>query len=89
MANTRTESSQIHPPLAVPVMLAVLVLACSLLAGDLMGAGQARNWVHTLGFAGMLSLALLVILDIEHPRIGAVRIDPWDRVFIQLRTSMK
>jgi hypothetical protein len=88
-ANTRTEHSQIHPPLVIHVMLLVLVLSCSLLAGHLMAGSEKRNWLHILGFAVMLSLTVLVILDIEYPRIGAIRIDAWDRVLVELRANMK
>jgi hypothetical protein len=38
-----------------------------------MPASKARNGVHMLGFAIALSLAVLVILDIEYPRIGTRR----------------
>ncbi|HEX4769657.1 MAG TPA: hypothetical protein VH351_02425 [Bryobacteraceae bacterium] len=89
VANTRTEGSQMHPPLVIPVMLVVLVLACSLLAGNLMAASKMRNWVHILGFAIMLSVTVLIILDIEYPRIGAIRIDAWDRALIQVRANMR
>lgn len=87
-ANTRTEGTQIHPPLVIPVMLVILVLACSLLAGNLMPVTSKRNWVHIFGFAITLSLTVLIILDLEYPRIGAIRIDAWDRVLVELRASM-
>jgi hypothetical protein len=36
----------------------------------------------------MLSLTVLIILDIEYPRVGAIRIDAWDRVMVELRATM-
>jgi hypothetical protein len=88
MATTRTEGTRIHPPAVVPVMLIVLVFACSLLAGSLMAANKTRNWVHVLSFAIMLSFTVLVILDLEYPRVGLIRIDIWDRVLLELRARM-
>jgi hypothetical protein len=70
-------------------MLIVLVLACSLLAGNVISVSKKRNWIQILGFAIMLSLTVLVILDLEYSRIGAIRIDAWDRVLIELRANMK
>jgi hypothetical protein len=37
----------------------------------------------------ILALAVYVILDLEYPRVGWVRIDAADRVLMDLRTSMK
>jgi hypothetical protein len=87
-ANTRTEGTRIHPPAVVPTMLIVLVLACSLLAGSLMAASKTRNWVHILGFAIMMSFTVLIIFDLEYPRIGMIRIDGWDRVLLEMRARM-
>jgi hypothetical protein len=88
MANTRTEGTQIHPPLLIYAMLVILMLVCSLLAGNLMAVNRKRNWLHIFGFAIMLSLTVLIILDIEYPRVGAIRIDAWDRVMVELRATM-
>ncbi len=88
IATTRNEGAQMHPPIVIHVMLVVLVLACSFLAGSAMAASKTRNWMHVLGFTIMLSVALVVILDLEYPRIGAIRIHDWDRVLIDLRASM-
>ena len=50
-----------------------------------MAASKVRDWVHILGFTITLSLALILILDLEYPRIGWIRIDAWDRVLLALR----
>jgi hypothetical protein len=85
---TRNEAAQMHPPAVIFVMLVVLLLACSVLAGNAMSAHEIRNWVHILGFTITLSLALILIIDLEYPRIGWVRISGWDRVLVGLRASM-
>jgi hypothetical protein len=87
-STTRNEGAQMHPPTAIYFMLVVLLLACSLLAGNAMAASKVRTWVHILGFAVTVSLALILILDLEYPRIGWIRIDAWDRVLVALRASM-
>ncbi len=62
---------------------------CSALAGYGMAAGKARNWLHTLCFVGSLLAAIYVILEVEFPRRGMVRIDRHDSVLIELRETMK
>lgn len=36
-----------------------------------------------------MSLSVYVILDLEFPRLGLIRIDSADQVLIELRTVMK
>ncbi len=85
----RTMAARTHPPVVIYWMLAVLALATSLFAGDGMAGSKSRSWVHVLGFAAMLSLTVYVILDIEYPRLGFIRLDAGDRVLIELREGMK
>ena len=42
-----------------------------------------------VGFAGAMTLAVYVILDIEYPRLGLIRVDAVDQVLVELRGSMK
>jgi len=88
MANTRTMTTKMHPPLVIYVVLAVLVLAGSLISGYHMGEGKGRSWVHSLSFVMGLVLAFYVILDFEFPRMGIIRIDTFDQVLVDLRQSM-
>ena len=42
-----------------------------------------------VGFAAVMALAVYVILDIEFPRLGLIRVDAVDQVLVELRESMK
>jgi hypothetical protein len=70
-------------------MLILLALTGALLAGAGMGAGKDRSWIHMIGFAAATALAVYVILDIEFPRLGLIRVDAVDQVLVELRESMK
>ena len=48
-----------------------------------------RSWLHTVIFAGILSLTFYVIVDIEFPRFGLIRVDAADQVLFKLRQSMQ
>jgi hypothetical protein len=89
VAATRTTAAQMHPPLIIYLLLGLLVLAGSLLAGYGMGVGRIRNWVHALAFVLVMAVAVYVILDYEFPRVGLIRIQGFDQVLMDLRQSMK
>jgi hypothetical protein len=88
-ATSRTLGAQMHPPPLIYAMLGLLVLAGALLAGYGMGAAdKARYWFHAFAFVIVLSLAIYVILDFEFPRIGLIRIDAIDQLFLDLQAGM-
>jgi len=71
------------------MMLGALAFAAALLAGYGMAGARTRNWIHVIGFAAVLSLSVYVILDLEFPRLGLIRVDTFDRSLYELRESMK
>jgi hypothetical protein len=90
ITTTRTVATQIHPPQVIFIMLYVLALASSLLAGYSMAGGQSSSrWIHMLVFAVIMALTVYVILDLEYPRLGLIRVDAVDQVLVDLRDSMK
>jgi hypothetical protein len=89
ITTTRTMAAMIHPPSIIYALLFVLGLGCSLLAGYGMAAGRHRSWIHILGFAIIIVISAYVILDIEYPRLGFIRLNAYDQVLIDLRESMK
>jgi hypothetical protein len=89
IATTRALAVQIHPPPVIYLLLFGLALAGALLAGYDMAAGQQRPWVHMAVFALVMSLAVYVIIDIEYPRLGIIRVDAFDQALVDLRASMK
>ena len=42
-----------------------------------------------VGFAAAMALAVYVIIDIEYPRLGLIRVDAFDQVLVELRESMR
>jgi hypothetical protein len=89
ITTTRTIAAQMHPPAIIFAMLILVALAGALLAGAGMGAGKDRSWIHMVGFAAAMTQAVYVILDIEYPRLGLIRVDAVDQVPVELRGSMK
>jgi hypothetical protein len=88
IATTRTVGLQTHQHAVVFGMLSVVMLACSLLAGFSMSEAPARSWLHVLCFAAVMTVAFYVILDLEWPRLGLIRIDWMDRFLEEVRRGM-
>jgi hypothetical protein len=90
ITTTRSVATQIHPPAIVFIMLCVLVLASSLLAGYGMAGGRPTScWIHMLAFATIMAVTVYVILDLEYPRLGLIRVDAVDQTLVNLLESMK
>ncbi|MEO8596588.1 MAG: DUF4239 domain-containing protein [Candidatus Solibacter sp.] len=85
----RTAASQTHPPLVVYLMLLTLLFTSSLLAGYGSSGGISPSWLHMLGYASIMAISVYVILDIEFPRVGFVRVDYVDQLLRDLRDSMR
>lgn len=89
IAATRLATTRLHPPPIIYGMLFVLTLICSFLAGYDMGAEATRSWVHMLGFALILGIAVYVIVDLEYPRLGLIRLDSFDQLLVNVRAQMR
>lgn len=88
IATTRTMWLQVHPPVIVHGLLFSLGLICSLLAGYRM-AIQHRSWVHIFSFTVLTVVVAYVMLDIEYPRVGLLRLETADSMLLQLREAME
>jgi hypothetical protein len=89
ITTTRSMALQLHPPLIIYGMLFLVALASALLAGYSMAGGKDRKWLHVTGFALVIALTVYVILDIEFPRFGLIRVDAFDQAMVDLLESMK
>lgn len=87
ITTTREGATRQHPPDIVFVMLGGLALVSALFAGY-GTAGMKRRWLHTLGFALVLTVAMFVIIDLEFPRHGFIRVDAADQFLKDLRRTM-
>jgi len=89
MMTKQEAAAHLHPPPAVFGVLGILTLIGSVFAGYGLAGRKTRSWLHVLGFAGTMTLAMYVIADLEFPRLGLIRIDTADQVLVELRQSMK
>lgn len=85
----RVMATQARTPPIILGLLVVLALGCALLAGHGMAGSPDRNLIHSICFAAVTSATVYVILDVEHPRLGLIRIDPVDQVLEEVRAGMR
>jgi hypothetical protein len=89
IATTRTMGTQMHPPMIIFVMLFVLALVSALLSGYAMTGNKSRSWLNIVCFALIISVTVYVILDLEYPRIGLIRMDVFNQALVELRETMR
>jgi hypothetical protein len=89
VTTSRTAAMQNHPPRVIFFLLAALGLISALLAGYVMSGTVVRSWFYMLLFAATISATFFVIVDLEFPRFGLIRVDEADKVLSDLRTLVR
>ena len=89
IANKRFAYSQIHPPGMVLGLLIVVALLSSLLTGYRMKNIKITHSLHIISYVIIIAFTIYVIIDIDYPRLGFIRMDAFDQSLIDLRASMK
>lgn len=89
LTTTRMVAALAHPPAVIFGMIFVLMLASALVAGQDMATAAARHFMHHVAYAVVLSMTVFVILEIEFPRMGLIRIDRFDQLLVDVRNDMR
>lgn len=87
ITTTRTRSAFSHPPAIIFILLYLLAMAASLIAGHGMAKDAKRRWLHQVGYAVMMAGSVYVILEIEYPRLGFVQMRDADKALVELLAS--
>ena len=76
-----------HPPPIIWQALIGLCLIGSLVAGYKLGVEKKRDWFLTIVFILLMTGTITIILNLEYPRMGFVRLDDFDLELSTLRKS--
>jgi hypothetical protein len=87
IVTTRYAAMYMHPPLAIYLLLFTLALLAGSFAGAAMAGSKARSTLHVFGFSAILAVSAYLILDLEFPRFGLIRVDAADQLLIDVRAS--
>jgi hypothetical protein len=80
---------RIHPPAVIFAMLGIASLAVAVFAGYGIASKSARNRVYMIGVAASIAIAMYVIIELEYPRLGLIRVSDMDRALAELRATMQ
>lgn len=89
ITTTRVMATRNHPPLVIFLLLGGLGLVGALILGYSDSGAERRSVFHTVVFAAVLSLTVYVIVDLEFPNLGLIRVGTADQVLVELRQSIK
>jgi hypothetical protein len=85
IATTRSVMLRAHTPPVVIGVLVVLTLICAVLIGNgFPSTRKAAPPIHVYGFALVMSITLYVTFDLDHPRVGLIRLDYADQAMTDL-----
>jgi hypothetical protein len=83
----RRSARRDHLPVTVLSMLLVSTLMGAYVLGRMQRASGGRQPLPTALFIGLVSVVVFVIIDLEQPRRGVVRV--WEAPFVELRDSLR
>ena len=89
ITTTRIMATRLHPPKIIYFLMGILCLLASLMSGYGTALNKSRSMLHKIIFAAVMSFTIYVIIDLEYPRLGLIRVDAADSILIDLRNSMK
>ena len=88
VVDTEHLAQQLHPPMIIYLMLGLATFAGAMFAGYAMSNKSPRNWIHIVGVAATIAVASYVILELEAPRLGLIRVNSTDKALVELRKTM-
>jgi len=84
-----SDTSGIHSFSLPELLLFGLGMAGSMLAGYGMALSGTRQLLHMLAFTLAITATVYVIMDLEYPRLGLIRIDAADQLLRDVLQGMK
>jgi hypothetical protein len=90
ITSSRAVMLRTHTPPIILAGLVVLTLVCSLLIGSGLAARPTfGGGLHIIGFALVLTVTVYIIFDLDHPRVGLIRLDYTDQALLDVLAGMK
>jgi hypothetical protein len=89
VTTARTLASRTRTPTLIIQLMLGLALLSALIAGYGMSSAKQRNWLFTTIFSAAISLTVYVVLDLDNPSSGLIRLNAAEQMMIQLRETIK
>ena len=88
ITTVRTVYLNVGIPRLILALLLVVALCSAMTAGYAMAKRGHRSILHVLLYATSIAMTIYVVLDLEQPRRGVIRLTETDRILESLRKSM-
>ena len=88
IAATRQEAASTRLPGLIFLLLGVSSIASAILGGRALAGRTTRSWGHRIICSAVLAFVVYVIVDLDDPRQGLIRVDKADQMLRDVRASM-
>lgn len=88
IVTTRSVAAQSHTSALIFLVLLLIMVICSVLSGLSMSKAGTFSTMYALIFSIVTVITLYMILDLEYPRYGLIRLDYAHQALIDLKNSM-
>jgi hypothetical protein len=79
---------RVHPPFAIFILLIGLAILSGFLVGYTTAETKTKNSLHILSFIAITAFTIYIIVDLEFPRAGMIRVDSFDKIIKTVRHRM-
>ena len=89
VSTARTVARQTRLPTLILVLLIVIALTSALVAGYAKAQRGRRSPLHAVLYAAAVAVTIYVVLDLDNPRIGLIRLDATEQILQDLHDSIR
>lgn len=89
LVTARTVAAHTHTPLPIYATLGGLALVCAAITGYDAGLAGRRSLLCSVAFAGVVAATLYLVLDIEFPRHGMIRLDSVNQLLVDEGSTLR
>jgi hypothetical protein len=90
LAESRSIAVKTHTPAIIVVLLAVMAVLSAMLVGYVLAGGKPFSvTLHLFAFVFVMMATLYVIIDLDYPRHGLIRLDYSDQALADVRAGME
>jgi hypothetical protein len=79
---------EVHPPGAIFILLIGLAILSGFLVGYTTAETKTKTSLHILSFIAITAFTIYIIVDLEFPRAGMIRVDSFDKIIKTVRHRM-
>jgi hypothetical protein len=89
VTTARAVALQTRLPLPILALLITMAILSALVAGYAMAKRSSRSLLHMALYAAAVSTTVFVMLDLDNPRVGLIRLDATERILQELHDSIR